>query len=134
MGGLDPEELNSLVLSHVPIKIGYEDRYFDDKYQGIPKEGYNKLFLNILDHPNIQVNLKTNFKELTNLNQFERIIYTGPIDEYFDYRYGELPYRSIRFKFLDKNINLHQSVAVINYPSYDFQFTSLKLTIFNLHL
>jgi UDP-galactopyranose mutase len=123
MWGVEPEELDPLVLSRVPIKIGYEDRYFDDKYQGIPKEGYDKLFLNILDHPNIQVNLKTNFKELTNLNQFERIIYTGPIDEYFDYRYGELPYRSIRFKFLGKNTNLHQKVAVINYPSYDFKFT-----------
>ena len=74
MWGVEPEELDPLVLSRVPIKIGYEDRYFDDKYQGIPKEGYDKLFLNILDHPNIQVNLKTNFKELTNLNQFERII------------------------------------------------------------
>jgi UDP-galactopyranose mutase len=123
MWGLNPEELNSLVLSRVPIKIGYEDNYFDDKYQAIPKDGYNKLFSNLLDHPNIQVSLKTNYKEFNNLNEFERIIYTGPIDEFFDYRYGELPYRSIRFKFLSKNINLHQKVATINFPSYDFQYT-----------
>jgi UDP-galactopyranose mutase len=123
MWGLDPKELDSLVLSRVPIKIGYDDKYFDDKYQAIPKDGYNKLFLNLLDHPNIQISLKTDYKEFNSLNKFEKIIYTGPIDEYFDYRYGELPYRSIRFKFIKKNTNLHQKVATINFPSYDFKYT-----------
>ena len=91
MWGLEPQELDSQVLSRVPIQIGYDDRYFHDQYQAMPKEGYTKMFQQILNHPNIEVKLSTHFKDISDPKGFKKIIYTGPIDEFFDYRHGELP-------------------------------------------
>ena len=123
--GKNPDEIASAITARVPVYISKDDRYFQDKYQGIPLNGYTKMVENILNHPNIEVKLNTDFKEFASENQEElknfRIFYTGSIDEFFDYKYGELPYRSVNFKFETHNREFYQSNAVVNYPcNYDF--------------
>lgn len=123
--GKNPDEIASAVTARVPVHVSKDDRYFQDKYQGIPLNGYTKMVENILNHPNIEVKLNTDFKEFASENQEElknfRIFYTGSIDEFFDYKYGELPYRSVNFKFETHNREFYQSNAVVNYPcNYDF--------------
>ena len=123
--GKNPDEIASAITARVPVYVSKDDRYFQDKYQGIPLNGYTKMVENILNHPNIEVKLNTDFKEFASENQEElknfRIFYTGSIDEFFDYKYGELPYRSVHFKFETHNREFYQSNAVVNYPcNYDF--------------
>ena len=117
--GLAPEDIDPTVTARVPIYVSHDQRYFQDKYQGIPLNGYTKMVENILDHPNIEVRLNKDFKDLT--ETFDRVFYSGAIDEYFDYKYGELPYRSLEFdvQVLDKEY--YQKSAMTNYPNnYDF--------------
>lgn len=123
--GKNPDEIASAVTARVPVYVSKDDRYFQDKYQGIPLNGYTKMVENILNHSNIEVKLNTDFNEFASENQEElknfRIFYTGSIDEFFDYKYGELPYRSVNFKFETHNREFYQSNAVVNYPcNYDF--------------
>jgi UDP-galactopyranose mutase len=125
MWGLEPQELDPQVLSRVPIQIGYDNRYFNDTYQAMPKKGYTKMFEDILNHPNIEVKLNTHFKDISNPNDFKKIIYTGPIDEYFDFRHGELPYRSIRFDFSTHDTEYLQKVGTMNFPGFEFQHTRM---------
>ena len=116
---LDPKEIDSSVISRVPVRINKDNRYFLDKYQGIPLNGYTKMIENILSHPKITVKLNTDFDSI--IEKFDRIIYTGSIDEYFGYKYGKLPYRSLNFetRILDKEY--YQKSSVTNYPNnYDF--------------
>lgn len=120
--GLKPEELDFSVTSRIPVFISRDDRYFQDKYQAIPKAGYTKMIENILNHPNIDLRLNTKFEDVMNLA--ERIIYTGPIDEYFDYKHGKLPYRSLEFKFCTLNQSRFQERAQVNYPN-DHDFTRI---------
>lgn len=110
--GKRPEEIDKSVIARVPVKISYDPWYFQDKYQGIPDNGYENLFKNLLSHPRIRIKLATDFKEIA--GKPELILYTGPIDEYFHFRKGRLPWRSMRFKF--KREEQVQPVAVINYP------------------
>ena len=123
--GKNPDEIDSAVTARVPVYISKDDRYFQDKYQGIPLNGYTKMVENILNHPNIEVKLNTDFKTFATANpdfiKKCRIFYTGSIDEYFNYKYGELPYRSVNFKFETYDREFYQSNAVVNYPcNYDF--------------
>ena len=123
--GKNPDEIDSAVTSRVPVFISRDNRYFQDKYQGIPLHGYTKMVENILNHPNIEVKLNTDFKNFTSENpdliKNCRIFYTGSIDELYDYKFGELPYRSVHFKFETHNREFYQSNAVVNYPcNYDF--------------
>ncbi len=123
--GKNPDEIDSSVTARVPVYISKDDRYFQDKYQGIPLNGYTKMVENILNHPNIEVKLNTDFKTFATENpdfiKKCRIFYTGSIDEYFNYKYGELPYRSVNFKFETYDREFYQSNAVVNYPcNYDF--------------
>ena len=123
--GKNPDEIDSAVTARVPVYISLDNRYFQDKYQGIPLYGYTKMVENILNHPNIEIKLNTDFKELinneSNLADEYRIFYTGSIDEFFNYRFGQLPYRSVYFKFETHNREFYQSNAVVNYPcNYDF--------------
>ena len=123
--GKNPNELDSAVTARVPVYISKDNRYFQDKYQGIPLNGYTKMVENILNHPNIEIKLNTDFKAFASetpdlMNEF-RIFYTGSIDEFFDYKYGELPYRSVHFKFETHDREFYQKNAVVNYPcNYDF--------------
>ncbi|EMY4796372.1 MULTISPECIES: UDP-galactopyranose mutase [Bacillus cereus group] len=132
--GITPEELDSSVTGRVPVYISRDDRYFQDSYQGMPKEGYTKIFEKMLNHPNIKVMLNTDYKEVVDFdtktgevklfgNEFEgKVIYTGPIDFFFDYKYGQLPYRSLDFKFESYNEEYVQEVGTVNYPN-DYNFT-----------
>lgn len=121
---LDPSELHASVAARVPTRINKDDRYFTDIYQAMPLHGYTKMFENMLDHPNIKIMLNTDYKEIRDEINYKKIIYTGPVDEYFDYRYGKLPYRSIDFKFETKDQKVFQETGTINYPN-DYAFTRI---------
>ena len=118
--GLTPQEVDGAVTARVPVYLSKDNRYFQDKYQGIPLEGYTKVIEKMLSHKNIELRLKTDYKDIDS-SKFDKIFYTGSIDEYFDYELGQLPYRSVRFKFETYNKPYYQSNACINYPcNYDF--------------
>jgi UDP-galactopyranose mutase len=114
---LDPSELDASVTSRVPIRMNRDDRYFTDIYQAMPLRGYTRMFENMLDHPNIKIMLNTDYREIANMIPYREMIFTGPIDEYFNYQYGKLPYRSLQFKFQTIETEQFQPVAVINYPN-----------------
>ena len=123
--GVSPTEVDGAVTARVPVYLSKDNRYFQDKYQGIPLEGYTKVVEKMLDHPNIEVVLNKDFaefkKENSDLVKNARIFYTGSIDEFFDYKFGKLPYRSVNFKFETHNREFYQTHACINYPNnYDF--------------
>jgi UDP-galactopyranose mutase len=114
--GVEPGELDKSVTARVPTRTDRNDRYFDDAFQYMPKDGYTRMFERMLDHPNIRLLLQTDFEEIRREIAFRRLIYTGPIDEYFGFRYGKLPYRSLKFRHETLDQSLLQPVAVVNYP------------------
>lgn len=107
-------DLDSLVASRVPVFISKDNRYFQDKYQGIPENGYSKLIENMLENENIQIQLNTDFKSIKHCN-YKRIFYSGSIDEFFNYKYGYLPYRSLSFELKKYNKEFYQNNSVVNY-------------------
>lgn len=113
---LDPSELDASVTARVPTRTNKDGRYFTDTYQAMPLHGYTNMFNKMLDHPNIKVMLGTDYKEIVNEVKYKKLIYTGPIDTYFDYCYGKLPYRSIDFKFETYDTGQYQATGTINYP------------------
>ncbi len=115
--GLDPSELDASVTARVPVRMSHDDRYFADTYQAMPLHGYTRMFEKMLDHPNIEVRLSTDFRDLQEEVDFRELIYTGPIDEYFGFCYGPLPYRSLQFKHETYDQAVFQSAPVINYPN-----------------
>lgn len=120
--GLDPSELDAQVTARVPTRTNRDDRYFTDAYQAMPRHGFTRMFGNLLDHPNIKLMLNTDFRDVKDAIPYRELIFTGPIDEYFDYQYGKLPYRCLEFQHETLNIPQHQPVAVINYPN-DYAYT-----------
>ncbi len=118
---ITPDKIEQFVLDRIPVSITKDDRYFpDDRYQGMPKDGYTKMFEKMLDNPNIKILLQTDYKEVIEDVKFEIMFYTGPIDYFFDHKYGKLPYRHLKFVFktLDGDF---QANSVINYNNnYDF--------------
>jgi UDP-galactopyranose mutase len=122
--GVTPENIDSSVTARVPVYISRDNRYFQDKYQGIPLNGYSGLIKNILNHPNIEVKLNTDFNKIKNNIKHERVFYTGSIDEFFDYEYGVLPYRSVYFELEEHDTEFYQNNSVINYPN-DYDFTRI---------
>jgi UDP-galactopyranose mutase len=120
--GVDPSLLDAQVAARIPVRTNRDDRYFTDSFQFMPKYGFTRLFENMLDHDNITIALGADYRELRNDVSFENLIYTGPIDEFFDCRYGKLPYRSLRFEHETLKKEWHQPVAVVNYPN-DFDYT-----------
>ena len=119
--GLKPEELDYSVTSRIPVFISKDDRYFQDSYQGIPKKGYTNMVTNMLNHKNIEIILNEDYKNIKKSVSYDKVIFTGPIDEFFDYSFGELPYRSLSFKFDTFNTDFFQETAQVNYPNnYDF--------------
>jgi UDP-galactopyranose mutase len=118
--GVTPKEVDDAVMSRVPVYLSMDNRYFQDRFQGIPLEGYTKVIENMLDNKKITLKLNTSYKDIENTS-FKRIFYTGSIDEFFNYKFGQLPYRSVRFKFETYNKPYYQSSACVNYPcNYDF--------------
>lgn len=114
---LDPSELDASVSSRVPTRTNRDDRYFTDTYQAMPVHGYTAMFQKMLSHPNIKVMLNTDYREIVDLIPCKAMIYTGPIDAYFNYCYGRLPYRSIEFRFETHDRESFQSTGTINYPN-----------------
>jgi UDP-galactopyranose mutase len=114
---LDPSELDASVTARVPTRLNRDDRYFTDTFQAMPLHGYTRMFERMLDHPDIKVLLNTDYRELQHLVPFDRMVYTGPVDEYFDFRYGKLPYRSLEFRFETHDAPLFQQAPVINFPN-----------------
>ena len=89
--GLDPSELDTTVTSRVPVRASLDDRYFTDRFQAMPLHGYTRMFEKMLSHPNIRIMLNTNYSDIKDEVNFRHLIFTGPVDEYFDYCYGQLP-------------------------------------------
>jgi UDP-galactopyranose mutase len=114
--GVYPRELDKSVTSRVPTRTNRDDRYFSDEFQFMPAAGYTRMFERMLDHPNIKIMLQADYAEIKNRVPHRRTIYTGPIDEYFGFRLGKLPYRSLRFQHVTLDKQWHQPVAVVNYP------------------
>ncbi len=115
--GLDPSELDATVTARVPVRINQDDRYFTDKYQAMPLHGYTRMFEKMLSHPGIKIMLNTDYREIVAQIPHREVIFTGPIDAYFDYRFGKLPYRSLEFVFETHDKSVYQKAPVINYPN-----------------
>ncbi|MFB2893457.1 UDP-galactopyranose mutase [Aerosakkonemataceae cyanobacterium BLCC-F50] len=114
---MDPSELDKSVTARVPTRTNRDDRYFTDTYQAMPLHGFTVMFEKMLSHPNIKIMLNTDYREIQNVIPYRQMIYTGPIDAFFDYRYGKLPYRSLEFKHETHNKPVHQPAPVVNYPN-----------------
>lgn len=115
--GIDPSELDKSVTARVPTRTNRDDRYFTDTYQAMPLYGYTRMFEKMLSHPNIKIMLNTDYREIQDVIPYGEMIYTGPVDAFFEYRYGKLPYRSLDFKHETLNTPVHQSAPVVNYPN-----------------
>ena len=132
--GMKPEEIDGAVTARVPIFIGRDNRYFNDEYQGVPKKGYTDIFNNMLNHPNIKLMLNTSAKEILELTDDKiklmgmpfdgKVIYTGLLDDLFDYKFGELPYRSVDMRFESIPKKDYQDAATVNYPN-NYEFTRI---------
>jgi UDP-galactopyranose mutase len=121
---LDPSELDATVTARVPTRTNRDDRYFTDTYQVMPKHGYTAMFRKMLSHPNIKVMLNTDYREIVDFIPFKHMIYTGPIDAYFDFQLGKLPYRSLEFVHETVDKEFVQSVGTVNYPN-DYDYTRI---------
>jgi UDP-galactopyranose mutase len=120
--GLDPSELDAQVTARVPTRTNVDDRYFNDTYQVMPRHGYTRMFERLLAHPNIKIMLNTDYRELARVIPYREMIFTGPIDQYFDYCFGKLPYRSLEFRHETLDQEQALPVAVVNYPN-DHDYT-----------
>ena len=117
MWDLDPSELDASVAARVPARLNRDDRYFTDTFQAMPLHGFTRMFEQMLDHPRIKVLLNTDFREIAALVAYDRMIYTGPVDEFFDFRFGKLPYRSLEFRFETLDREWVLPAAVVNHPN-----------------
>ncbi|CAN5657327.1 UDP-galactopyranose mutase [soil metagenome] len=120
----DPKDLDASVCGRIPVRTNRDNRYLSDKFQALPKEGYTEMFKRILDHPKIQVRLKTNFREIPPSLRYSHLVFTGMIDEYYDFCFGPLPYRSLRFEPETLDQEFFQPAMQVNYPN-DHDFTRI---------
>jgi UDP-galactopyranose mutase len=121
---LDPSELDASVTARVATRTNRDDRYFTDTFQAMPLHGYTRMFEKMLAHPNIKVMLNTDYREIVDVVPWRHMVYTGPIDAFFDFRHGRLPYRSIRFEHRTLEQEQFQRVGTVNYPN-DFAYTRI---------
>lgn len=145
--GTSPDQVDRSVINRVPVVLGYDDRYFQDTYQAMPTQGFTKMFQEILGHPSIEVRLNCDARDFLTLDQEKKeilvqgerflgpVVFTGAIDQLFDYAFGPLPYRSLDLAFEQKEVAEFQPAAVVNYPNEE-DFTRItefkKLTGQNL--
>ena len=115
--GLDPSELDASVTARVPTRTNRDDRYFTDIFQAMPKHGYTRMFEKMLDSPNIKIMLNCDYREIVKEIDFREMVYTGPVDSFFNHCYGKLPYRSLEFKHETHDAEVFQSAPVVNYPN-----------------
>ena len=123
--GVDPKELPKSIIKRLPLRFEWNSNYFDDKYQGIPSDGYTKMFESMLDHENIEVRTGVDyFEDKDAFDAMGRIVvYTGPVDRYFDYCYGDLNYRSLKWHTEVLDQENYQGCAVMNYTDEDTEHT-----------
>jgi UDP-galactopyranose mutase len=124
--GLDPSELDKSVTARIPTRTNTDDRYFTDSFQAMPRDGYTAMFSAMLDHPLIEVRTGVDFRDVRDEVDAGHIIYTGPIDEYFDHRFGKLPYRSLKIDHKTLEEDRHHPVGTVNYPAPDVPFTRIS--------
>jgi UDP-galactopyranose mutase len=124
--GMGPDELDKSVTARVPTRTNTDDRYFTDKFQNMPAEGYTRMFENMLDQKGITIELGVDYEDVRDEAVFDRLIFTGPIDEYFDYRYGKLPYRSLSFRHETLDQEWFQPVGTVNYPDEQTPYTRIS--------
>jgi UDP-galactopyranose mutase len=115
--GLDPSQLDAQVTARVPARTNDDDRYFGDTYQVMPLHGYTAMFERMLSHPNIDIMLSTDYRDIDGLIPYDEMIYTGPVDEFFGCMLGKLPYRSLEVRQVTLDEERHLPVAVVNYPN-----------------
>jgi UDP-galactopyranose mutase len=115
--GLDPSELDASVIARIPTRTSTDDRYFSDSFQYMPRHGFTRLFEKLLDHPRIRLMLQSDYREVRQWLPHREVIFTGPVDEFFDHRFGKLPYRSLEFEHKTVEVERFQPVAVVNYPN-----------------
>ncbi len=123
--GLDPSELDASVTARVPTRTNRDDRYFTDTFQAMPRHGYTRMFEKMLAHPNIKVMLNTDYREVVDLLPWRHMVYSGPIDAFFNFKHGKLPYRSIRFEHRTVAQPEFQPVGTVNYPN-DYGYTRIS--------
>ncbi len=123
--GLDPSELDASVTARVPTRTNRDGRYFTDTYQAMPLHGYTRMFERMLAHPNIKVMLNTDYREIAEFLPWRHMVYTGPIDAFFDHRHGKLPYRSLEFRHETLAQRQFQAVGTVNFPN-DFAYTRVS--------
>ena len=121
--GLDPSQLDRSVTARIPTRTDTDDRYFTDSFQAMPTDGYTALFERMLDHPNIDVETGVDYRDIVDEVAFDHLVFTGPIDEYFDHCYGPLPYRSLRFQHETRPVAQVQPVGTINHPNEATPYT-----------
>ena len=113
-----PSELDASVMRRIPVRMSFDDRYFSDKYQAMPTDGFFKLFENMVSNPLISIRLETNWLDIIEeIGSFDKFFFTGPVDDYFGQKYGKLQYRSLNFEFITLNQESYQPVAQVNYPN-----------------
>ncbi len=120
--GVDAKNLSPEITARIPIRLNREDAFFTDLFQGMPSEGYTAMFNKMLEHENITLITGTDYKSLVGDIHYDKMIFTGPVDEYFDFKFGYLPYRGINFKFKTYDEEKKLPVAVVNYPN-DYEYT-----------
>lgn len=122
--GIDPSELDTSVISRIPIRLNRDTRYFNDKYQGMPTHGYTKMCEKMIENKNIKIMLNTDYKEVIDDITYDTLIYTGATDEFYNYKHGKLAYRSINFVFETHDTEEFQEAPVVNYPN-DYDYTRI---------
>lgn len=124
--GMDPSELDKSVTARVPTRTNTDDRYFTDSFQAMPADGYTRMFENMLDHPNIEIELGVDFEDVRGETVYDRLVFTGPVDEFFDHRFGKLPYRSLAFRHETLDQEQFQPVGTVNYPDEATPYTRIS--------
>jgi len=124
--GMDPSELDKSVTARVPTRTNTDDRYFTDSFQAMPRDGYTRMFENMLDHSGITIETGVEFEDVRADTAFDHLIFTGPIDEYFEHRYGKLPYRSLHFRHETLDQPQFQPVGTVNYPDEATPYTRIS--------
>jgi UDP-galactopyranose mutase len=115
--GLDPSELDAQVTARVPVRTNRDDRYFTDRFQAMPLHGYSRMFDRMVSHPNVKILLNADHREVEQFIRYRELVYTGPIDEYFHFRFGKLPYRSLQFRHETHDVARFQDAPVVNFPN-----------------
>ena len=121
--GLDPSKLDATVCGRIPVRTNDDDRYFTDAFQQMPIDGFHRMCQKMLSHPNVEILTNATFLDVRDRVRFNHLVYTGPIDEFYEHRFGALPYRSLRFEFKTFDTERYQPVGCVNEPDESVPYT-----------